>query len=75
MKFPVSYKKALTNGPRSATIKGSAARFFDLPPRREGIMQTEHKHYFARIPTIFLLVLLGTIPWLAALLFLLRALD
>ncbi len=38
-------------------------------------MQTEHKHYFARIPTIFLLVLLGTIPWLAVLLFILRAID
>ena len=25
-------------------------------------MQLEHKHYFARIPTIFLLVLLGTVP-------------
>ena len=38
-------------------------------------MQTEHKHYFARIPTIFLLVLLGTIPWLAVILFILRAID
>ena len=38
-------------------------------------MQTEHKHYFARIPTIFLLVLLGTIPWMAVILFILRAID
>ena len=35
----------------------------------------QHKHYFARIPTIFLLVLLGTIPWLAVILFILRAID
>ena len=38
-------------------------------------MQLEHKHYFARIPTIFLLVLLGTVPWLAVVLFILRTID
>ncbi|OUQ40844.1 5-bromo-4-chloroindolyl phosphate hydrolysis family protein [Faecalibacterium sp. An121] len=38
-------------------------------------MQPEHKHYFARIPTIFLLVLLGTVPWLAVVLFILRTID
>ena len=32
-------------------------------------MQTEHKHYFARIPIIALLILLGLAPWLAVLLF------
>ena len=35
----------------------------------------QRNHYFARIPTIFLLVLLGTIPWLAVVLFILRAVD
>ena len=38
-------------------------------------MQTEHKHYFARIPIIALLILLGLAPWLAVLLFILRAID
>lgn len=38
-------------------------------------MQSEHKHYFARIPTIALLVLLGLAPWLAVILFILRAID
>ena len=38
-------------------------------------MQTEHKHYFARIPIIALLILLGLAPWLAVLLFILRATD
>ena len=38
-------------------------------------MQTEHKHYFARIPLIALLILLGLAPWLAVILFILRAID
>ena len=38
-------------------------------------MQTEHKHYFARIPIIALLILLGLAPWLAVLLFILRDID
>lgn len=38
-------------------------------------MQSEHKHYFARIPLIALLVLLGLAPWLAVILFILRAID
>lgn len=35
----------------------------------------QHKHYFARIPLIALLVLLGLAPWLAVILFILRAID
>ena len=35
----------------------------------------QHKHYFARIPLIALLVLLGLAPWLAVILFILRAVD
>ena len=35
----------------------------------------QRKHYFARIPTIALLVLLGLAPWLAVILFILRAID
>ena len=39
-------------------------------------MQPRHRqHYFARIPTIALLIFLGIAPWLAAVLFILRAID
>ena len=38
-------------------------------------MQPGHKHYFARIPVIALLILLGLAPWLAVILFILRAID
>ena len=35
----------------------------------------QKKHYFARIPVIALLILLGLAPWLAVALFILRAID
>lgn len=38
-------------------------------------MQPQRRHYFAHIPTIALLILLGLAPWLAVILFIIRAID
>ena len=38
-------------------------------------MQPQRRHYFAHIPTIALLILLGLAPWLAVILFIVRAID
>ncbi len=38
-------------------------------------MQPQRRHYFAHIPTIALLILLGLAPWLSVILFIVRAID
>lgn len=38
-------------------------------------MQPQRRHYFAHIPTIALLILLGLAPWLSVILFIIRAID
>lgn len=38
-------------------------------------MQPQRRHYFAHIPTIALLILLGLAPWLSVILFVIRAID
>ena len=38
-------------------------------------MQPQRRHYFAHIPIIALLILLGLAPWLSVILFIIRAID